>query len=185
VRANRCAGHSRAYYDRAPGACAFLMGSCDEFDFSLSVGTFAAGGSLLGLSGMTLAAAAPRSPTGDDSDAKTSARSSRRVDSLSARRTPGHAGVDHHRRSCHRLPGRGGPSRSCTSRIRWTTIAPLPKEDRVGPPPPQPPEASMSYVAYFKGDKEDTHRRSHFCSTEARGHRPCGCTWERSDPSGW
>jgi len=36
--------------------------------------------------------------------------------------------------------------------------APLPKEDRSGPPPPQPPEASMSYVAYFKGDKEDTHR---------------------------
>lgn len=25
-------------------------------------------------------------------------------------------------------------------------------------PPPQPPEVSMSYVAYFKGDKEDPHR---------------------------
>ena len=25
-------------------------------------------------------------------------------------------------------------------------------------PPPQPPEVSMSYVAYFKGDKEDSHR---------------------------
>jgi carboxypeptidase C (cathepsin A) len=36
--------------------------------------------------------------------------------------------------------------------------APLPKEERNGPPPPQPPEASMSYVAYFRGDKEDTHR---------------------------
>ncbi len=36
--------------------------------------------------------------------------------------------------------------------------APLPKEERTGPAPPQPPEASMSYVAYFKGDKEDTHR---------------------------
>jgi carboxypeptidase C (cathepsin A) len=35
---------------------------------------------------------------------------------------------------------------------------PLPKEDRTGPPPPQPPEASMSYVAYFKGDKEDMRR---------------------------
>ena len=35
---------------------------------------------------------------------------------------------------------------------------PLPKEDRSGPPPPQPPEASMSYVAYFKGDKEDVRR---------------------------
>jgi carboxypeptidase C (cathepsin A) len=33
-----------------------------------------------------------------------------------------------------------------------------PKEDRTGPPPPQPPEASMSYVAYFRGDKEDAHR---------------------------
>jgi carboxypeptidase C (cathepsin A) len=35
---------------------------------------------------------------------------------------------------------------------------PLPKDDRSGPLPPQPPEASMSYVAYFRGDKEDTHR---------------------------
>ena len=35
---------------------------------------------------------------------------------------------------------------------------PLPKEDRSGPPPPQPPEVAMSYVAYFRGDKEDGHR---------------------------
>ena len=35
---------------------------------------------------------------------------------------------------------------------------PPPKDDRNGPPPPQPAEASMSYVAYFRGDKEDTHR---------------------------
>jgi len=35
---------------------------------------------------------------------------------------------------------------------------PLPKDDRIGPPPPPPPEVSMSYVAYFRGDKEDTHR---------------------------
>jgi carboxypeptidase C (cathepsin A) len=35
---------------------------------------------------------------------------------------------------------------------------PLPKEDREGPLPPQPPEASMSYVAYFRGDHEDTTR---------------------------
>jgi carboxypeptidase C (cathepsin A) len=35
---------------------------------------------------------------------------------------------------------------------------PLPHEDRSGPLPPQPPEASMSYVAYFRGDKEDAHR---------------------------
>ena len=33
-----------------------------------------------------------------------------------------------------------------------------PKDERTGPPPPQAPEASMSYVAYFRGDKEDTHR---------------------------
>jgi len=35
---------------------------------------------------------------------------------------------------------------------------PLPREDRKGPPPPQPAEVSMSYVAYFKGDKEDARR---------------------------
>jgi carboxypeptidase C (cathepsin A) len=35
---------------------------------------------------------------------------------------------------------------------------PAPREDHAGPPPPQPPEASMSYVAYFRGDKEDSHR---------------------------
>jgi carboxypeptidase C (cathepsin A) len=35
---------------------------------------------------------------------------------------------------------------------------PPPKDERLGPPPPPPPEASMSYVAYFKGDKEDLHR---------------------------
>ena len=33
-----------------------------------------------------------------------------------------------------------------------------PKDDRTGPPPPQAPAAGMSYVAYFRGDKEDTHR---------------------------
>ncbi len=36
--------------------------------------------------------------------------------------------------------------------------APLPKDERLGPPPPQPAEASMSYVAYFRGEKEDPHR---------------------------
>jgi carboxypeptidase C (cathepsin A) len=35
---------------------------------------------------------------------------------------------------------------------------PPPKDDRTGPPPPQPPEAGMSYVAYFRGDKEDSRR---------------------------
>src|SRR6202046_4261333 len=35
---------------------------------------------------------------------------------------------------------------------------PLSKEDRQGPPPPQPPEVGMSYVAYFRGDKEESHR---------------------------
>jgi carboxypeptidase C (cathepsin A) len=32
------------------------------------------------------------------------------------------------------------------------------KDEHMGAPPPQPPEASMSYVAYFRGDKEDAHR---------------------------
>jgi carboxypeptidase C (cathepsin A) len=36
--------------------------------------------------------------------------------------------------------------------------APPPREDKNGPPPPQPPEAGMSYVAYFRGDKEDARR---------------------------
>ncbi len=35
---------------------------------------------------------------------------------------------------------------------------PPPREEKGGPPPPQPPEAGMSYVAYFRGDKEDGHR---------------------------
>jgi carboxypeptidase C (cathepsin A) len=30
--------------------------------------------------------------------------------------------------------------------------------EKGGPPPPQPPEVGMSYVAYFRGDKEDAHR---------------------------
>src|SRR5580698_4222140 len=33
-----------------------------------------------------------------------------------------------------------------------------PHEDKNGPPAKQPPEVGMSYVAYFRGDKEDTHR---------------------------
>jgi len=32
------------------------------------------------------------------------------------------------------------------------------REDKSMPPAPQPPEAAMSYVAYFRGDKEDAHR---------------------------
>ncbi|MGD9597566.1 MAG: S10 family peptidase [Steroidobacteraceae bacterium] len=35
---------------------------------------------------------------------------------------------------------------------------PLPKSERDGPLPPQPPEAAMSYVAYFKGKSPDTRR---------------------------
>src|SRR5277367_542001 len=35
---------------------------------------------------------------------------------------------------------------------------PPPREEKSGPPPPQPPEAGMSYVAYFRGDKEDPRR---------------------------
>jgi carboxypeptidase C (cathepsin A) len=36
--------------------------------------------------------------------------------------------------------------------------APPLHEEKSGPPQPQPPEAGMSYVAYFRGDKEDSHR---------------------------
>ena len=36
--------------------------------------------------------------------------------------------------------------------------APPLREDKALPPPPQPPEVGMSYVAYFRGDKEDAHR---------------------------
>jgi carboxypeptidase C (cathepsin A) len=37
--------------------------------------------------------------------------------------------------------------------------APPPRDEHgSGPPPPQPPEVSMSYVAYFKGEKEDPRR---------------------------
>jgi carboxypeptidase C (cathepsin A) len=35
---------------------------------------------------------------------------------------------------------------------------PPPPHDEHGNPPAQPPEAGMSYVAYFRGDKEDPHR---------------------------
>jgi len=35
---------------------------------------------------------------------------------------------------------------------------PPPGDKSGASPPPQPPEASMSYVAYFKGDKDDPHR---------------------------
>jgi len=35
---------------------------------------------------------------------------------------------------------------------------PPPREDKSAPPPPVPPQAGMSYVAYFRGDKEDPHR---------------------------
>src|ERR1700729_512376 len=39
---------------------------------------------------------------------------------------------------------------------------PPPREEKSGPPPPQPPEVGMSYVAYFRGDKEDGHRPTTF-----------------------
>src|ERR1700721_3791369 len=35
---------------------------------------------------------------------------------------------------------------------------PPPREEKSGPPPPQPPEVGISYVAYFRGDKEEGHR---------------------------
>lgn len=36
--------------------------------------------------------------------------------------------------------------------------APPLREDKSAPQPPQPPEAGMSYVAYFRGDKQDARR---------------------------
>jgi carboxypeptidase C (cathepsin A) len=36
--------------------------------------------------------------------------------------------------------------------------APPLRDDKAAPPPPQPPEVGMSYVAYFRGDKEDARR---------------------------
>src|ERR1700678_4633844 len=47
--------------------------------------------------------------------------------------------------------------------------APPPHDDKGGPPPPQPPEAGMSYVAYFRGAKEDTHRPIPFLSNGVPG----------------
>ena len=35
---------------------------------------------------------------------------------------------------------------------------PPPHDERSRPPPPPPPAVGMSYVAYFRGDKEDPHR---------------------------
>src|ERR1700740_3217436 len=61
---------TRAYYDRAPGASAFSLGVAMQLTFRFLWGPVLLGPSLLGLSGMTLAAAAPRSSTGDDGEAK-------------------------------------------------------------------------------------------------------------------
>ncbi len=114
--------------------------------------------SLLGLSGITLAAAAPRSATGDDSDAKTSAAAepteSTRFLHDERRVTQGSMTVE------GRTIAYQAEAGVLVVHVKdpMDDDPPLPKEDRVGPPPPQPPEASMSYVAYFKGDKEDTHR---------------------------
>jgi len=155
------AGHTRAYYDRAPGACAFLMGVAMNLTFRCPLGPLLLGVSLQGLSGMTLAATAARSSTGDDSDAKTSAAAEptestrflhdeRRVTQASI--TIGGRAIAYQAEAA---------SRSCTFKDPMDDDAPLPKEDRVGPPPPQPPEASMSYVAYFKATRKIRIGRSH------------------------
>jgi len=112
---------------------------------------------LLGLSGITLAAAAPRSSTSDDSDAKTPAAEiteSTRFLHDERRVTQASMTVDGRTVVYQAEAG----IQVVHVKDPMDDDAPLPKEDRVGPPPPQPPEASMSYVAYFKGDKEDSHR---------------------------
>jgi carboxypeptidase C (cathepsin A) len=126
--------------------------------FRCLLGPLLLGPSLLGLSGTTLAATAPRSSTGDDSDAKTPA---------AAELTESTRFLHDERRvtlASMILDGRT-VAYQAEAGVQVVHVkdpmdddAPLPKEDRVGPPAPQPPEASMSYVAYFKGDKEDTHR---------------------------
>ncbi len=63
--------------------------------------------------------------------------------------------------------------------------APPVREDKSLPPPPQPPEAGMSYVAYFRGDKGTLTGRSPFCTTADRVRPRCGCTWARSGRSAW
>lgn len=126
--------------------------------FRCLLGPALLGVSLLGLSGMTLAATAPRSSTGDDSDAKPAA---------AAEATESTRFLHDERRATQASITIGGRAVAYQAEAGVQVVhvrdpmdddAPLPKEDRVGPPPPQPPEASMSYVAYFKGDKEDTHR---------------------------
>src|ERR1700676_1921864 len=126
--------------------------------FRCLLGPLLLGPSLLGLSGMTLSATAPRSSTGDDSDAKIP----------TAAEPPGSTRfLRDERRVTQASMMIGGRSVAYQAEAGVQVVhvkdpmdddAPLPKEDRVGPPPPQPPEASMSYVAYFKGDKEDLHR---------------------------
>lgn len=129
--------------------------------FGRLLGPLLLGSSLLGVSGMIQAATAPRSSPGDDADMKTPAAAesteSTRFLKDERRVTQASITVDGHSVAYQAEAG----VQVVHVKDPMDDDAPLPKEDRVGPPPPQPPEATMSYVAYFKtdkGDKEDAHR---------------------------
>src|SRR5450631_1789334 len=126
--------------------------------FRCLLGPLLLGPSLLGLSGMTLAATAPHSSAGDDSDAKASA---------AAEPTESTRFLHDERQVTQSSVSIDGRAVAYQAEAGVQVVhlkdpmdddAPLPKEERTGPPPPQQPEASMSYIAYFKGDKEDAHR---------------------------
>src|SRR5712671_8181827 len=132
------------------------MGVAMNLTFRCLLGPLLLGLSLLGLSGMTLAVTAPRSSAGDGSDAKPPAEPTESTRFLH----------DEHQLTQASM-SIGGRTVAYEAEAGVLVVhvkdpmdddAPLPKEERVGPPLPQPPEASMSYVAYFKGDKEDAHR---------------------------
>src|SRR5579859_1580032 len=126
--------------------------------FGRLLGPLLLGSSLLGVSGMIQAAAAPRSSPGDDADMKTPAAAesteSTRFLKDERRVTQASITVDGHSVAYQAEAG----VQVVHVKDPMDDDAPLPKEDRVGPPPPQPPEVSMSYVAYFRGEKEDAHR---------------------------
>src|SRR5882724_414222 len=132
------------------------MGVAMNLTFRCLLGPFLLGPSLLGLSGMTLAVTAPRSSAGDDSDAKPPAEPTESTRFLHDEHQLTQASMSIGGRTVAYQAEAGVLVVHVKDPMDYD--APLPKEERVGPPPPQPPEASMSYVAYFKGDKEDTHR---------------------------
>ena len=107
---------------------------------------------------MTAAAAAQHEPPGESSDAKSAAAAEPTETTKYLR--------DEHRTTQGSVMI-GGKSLNYQADAGVLVVhvrdpmdedAALPKEDRLGPVPPQIAEASMSYVAYFKGDKEDPRR---------------------------